>query len=389
MPSPPLRPFARSLAPPRPRASVARAAWLALLALAFVAIGIRSAGSARIKDLADVEGVRANALTGYGVVVGLAGTGDDNLAFTIQSLGSVAQRFGLTLPPNSRQGLKNAAAVMVTAELPAFARPGQRLDVTVSALGKAKSLRGGTLLLAELRGADGEIYALAQGSLAVGGLGVEARDGSRLTINVPSSGRIPDGASIERAVPSPFATSPAITLTLKSADFANARRVAAAIEAALGPGRARALDAVAVEVAAPADPAARTALLAAIQALEVTMDTPAARVIVNARTGTVVFGGAVRVAPAAVAHGSLTVRIEEDPYVSQPAPFSRGRSERVEDSRIDVDQPPARAFVFAPGVALADLVDAVNKVGASPADLVAILEALKQAGALQADLVII
>lgn len=378
--------------------SLARALWLGLAILIIVGLGIRSAGSAaaqpapagtRIKDLADFEGVRPNPLTGFGLVVGLAGTGDDNLDYAIQATRSAAQRLGLSLPPTSRQGLKNAAAVMVVAELPPFARPGQRIDVTVSAIGKARSLRGGTLLLTELKGPDGQVYALAQGSLAVGGLGVDARDGSRVTINVPSSGRIPDGATVERAAPAALGATPDLMLALRRPDFTDAQSVAAAINARLGPGSARALDSVGVAIAAPPDPAARAQIIALVEGLPVATAPAAARVVVNARTGTIVIGGAVRVAPAAVAHGSLTVRIEEEPFVSQPAPFSRGRTVEASDSRIEVDQPPARAFVFAPGAALSDVVDAINRVGASPADLVAILEALKQAGALKAELVII
>lgn len=359
------------------------------IALAFVAAGVSSAQSERIKDLATFQGVRSNPLVGYGVVVGLNGTGDDNLDYVIQSIRSATQRLGVTLPPGARPGLKNAAAVMITADLPAFAKPGQRIDVTVAAIGKAKSLRGGTLVMAPMQGADGETYAIAQGSLAVGGLGVEGRDGSKVVINVPSTGRIPDGASVERAVDTGFAATPALTLNLRQADFADANRVAAAINRALGPGRAHALDAVSVEIAAPLDATARVALMGLVEAVEITPDTPAARVIVNARTGTIVIGGAVRVMPAAVAHGNLTVRITEDIRVSQPAPFSRGQTTVTPSSAITVEQEPARAFVFNPGVRLSDIVDAINKVGAAPADLVAILEALKQAGALKAELIVI
>jgi flagellar P-ring protein precursor FlgI len=395
-PRPAPRRFVRSDAPGQPVGprALGRALWLVLAIVAIVALGVRSAGSAstgvaRIKDLADFEGVRSNPLTGFGLVVGLAGTGDDNLDYAIQATRSAAQRLGVSLPPASRQGLKNSAAVMLIAELPAFARPGQRIDVTVSAIGKAKSLRGGTLLLAELKGPDGQVYALAQGSLAVGGLGVDARDGSRVTINVPSSGRIPDGATVERAAPAALDAAPVLTLALRRPDFTDAQAVAAAINARLGPGRARALDSVAVALDAPADPAGRAALIGRIEGIEIAPSPAAARVIVNARTGTIVIGGAVRVAPAVVAHGSLTVRIEEEPFVSQPAPFSQGRTVEASDSRIEVEQPPAQAFVFAPGAALSDVVDAINRVGASPSDLVAILEALKQAGALKAELVII
>jgi len=362
---------------------------LPLVAAALACLGARAAHSERLKDVADFQGVRSNQLAGYGVVVGLNGTGDDNLEYTLQSVRSAAQRLGVTLPPGARASLKNAAAVMLTAELPPFAKPGQRIDVTVAAIGKAKSLRGGILLMAPLQGADGRTYAVAQGSLAVGGLGVEGHDGSKVTINVPSAGRIPDGATVERAVEGGFGAGPTLTLNLKRADFTDAERVAAAVDRALGPGHAHAVDPVSIEVTAPPDAAARTALMARLEAVEIAPDTPAARVIVNARTGTIVIGGAVRVSPAAVAHGNLIVRISEDLNVNQPAPFSGGRTVVTPRSTIGVEQEPSRMFLFAPGVALSDLVDAVNRVGASPSDLVAILEALKQAGALKAELIVI
>ena len=343
----------------------------------------------RIKDIARFEGVRSNAITGYGIVVGLSGTGDDNLEYTVQSLKSAAARLGVTLPPGVAPALKNAAAVMLTAELPPFARPGQRLDVTVSALGKAKSLRGGTLLLAPMQGADGEIYALAQGNLAVGGFGAEGRDGSKIVVGTPSSGRIPGGAAVERAVPSPFAASDVLTLDLNDQDFSAARTVAEAINAAIAPGIATANDAATVIVRAPADIAARLARAAQIESLEVRLGPPIARVIVNARTGTVVIGGEVRILPAAIAHGNLTVRVGEDRQVSQPAPVSGGQTVVTTKSTIEAEQNPARMALFAPGARLGDIVDAVNALGAAPGDLVAILEALRAAGALRAELVVI
>ena len=235
----------------------------------------------RIKDLARFEGLRGNALSGYGLVVGLSGTGDDNLEYTVQSMRSAAARLGVVLPPGVAPGLKNAAAVMITAELPAFAKPGQRIDVTVSALGKAKSLRGGTLLMAPLQGADGEVYALAQGNLAVGGFGVEGRDGSKIIVNTPSSGRVPGGATVERAVANPFAAGTAMMLDLNDGDFGTAKAVAAAINAAVGPGTASAVDATSIRVAAPADPGARIELAARIEMLDAVAAAPAARVVVN------------------------------------------------------------------------------------------------------------
>ncbi len=341
----------------------------------------------RIKDIAHFAGVRANALTGYGIVVGLSGTGDDNLEYTVQSLKSAAARLGVMLPPGVNPGLKNAAAVMITAELPPFAKPGQRLDVTVSALGKAKSLRGGTLLMAPMQGADGEVYALAQGNLAVGGFGAEGRDGSKIVVGTPSSGRVPGGASVERAVPSPFAGSDALTLDLDTQDFSAARAIADAISATGNP--ANAIDAATISIRAPIDTAARIALAARIESLEIALAAPPARVIVNARTGTVVIGGEVRILPAAIAHGNLTVRVTENSQASQPGALSGGRTIVTTQSSVEAGEAPGRMALFAPGAKLGDIVDAVNALGAAPGDLVAILEALKAAGALRAELVVI
>lgn len=343
----------------------------------------------RIKDLGTFEGIRSNQLTGYGIVVGLAGTGDDSLEYTVQGMKGVASRFGLTLPPGVNPALKNAAAVIVTAELPAFAKPGQKLDITVSALGKAKSLRGGTLLVTPLTGADNQIYAMAQGNLAVGGLGISGADGSNLTVNIPTAGRIPGGASVERAVADAFGTRPEILFNLSEADLTTVGRVANAINGALGPGRARAVDAVTVAISAPQGAVVRTALMAQIENLPVDPADAPARVIVNARTGTVVINGAVRIAPAAVSHGKLTVRVDEKPTISQPLPFSKGQTALQPNSALSVDEEKRPMFDFHPGASLADIVKAVNEIGASPADLVAILEALKQAGAMKADLVVL
>jgi flagellar P-ring protein precursor FlgI len=343
----------------------------------------------RIKDIARFSGVRANALTGYGVVVGLSGTGDQNLEFTIQSLKSATARLGVLIPPGIAPQLKNAAAVMITAELPAFAKPGQRLDVTVSALGQAKSLRGGTLLLAPMQGADGEIYALAQGNLAVGGFGAEGKDGSKIVVGTPSSGRIPGGASVERAVPSPFAGDAALRLDLNEQDFSAARSIAEAINTALGSEVAGADDGATISIRAPADVRQRIALAARIESLDVRLGAPPARVIVNARTGTVVIGGEVRILPAAVAHGNLTVRITENQQASQPNPFGGGRTAITQQSTVEAGEAPGRMQLFEPGARLGDIVDAVNALGAAPGDLVAILEALKAAGALRAELVVI
>lgn len=367
-----------------------RIAAFVLFAMLAAALTFPNAARAdRIKDIARFAGPRANQLTGYGLVVGMAGGGDDNLEYTVQSLKSAAARMGVSLPLGVAPGLKNAAAVMITADLPAFAKVGQRIDVTVSAFGKAKSLRGGTLLMAPLQGADGQVYALAQGSLSVGGFGAEGKDGSKVVVNTPTSGRIPGGASVEREVANPFASGASLTLDLFDGDFSTAQNVARAINAALGAGLAAPVDAMSVRIAAPADPAARIALAAAIESLDVDISAPPARVVVNARTGTIVIGGNVRVLPAAIAHGSLTVRVSENDQVSQPGPFSQGQTAKTAQSNVDAQQAPGRMALFEPGVALSDLVRAVNALGVAPGDLVAILEALKQAGALRAELVVI
>ncbi|MBA14781.1 MAG: flagellar biosynthesis protein FlgI [Sphingomonas sp.] len=360
-----------------------------LLALFALFAMVQPAAAQRVKDLGGFQGIRANQLTGYGIVVGLPGTGDDNLEYTVQSMRGVASRFGLELPPGVNPALKNAAAVVITAELPAFAKPGQRLDVTVSALGKAKSLRGGTLVLTPLLGADGNIYAMAQGGLVVGGLGAEGRDGSSIVVNIPSSGRIPEGASVERTVDTGFDTAPYLTFNLSRADFTTAQHVADAINFHFGDNRARAVDAVSVAVMAAPGADIRAAMISEIENLPVQAAEAAARVIVNARTGTVVINSAVRVRPAAVSHGSLTVRIDEAPRVSQPAPFSRGQTTTEEQSSVGVHEERRPMFILDGGANLADIVKAVNAIGASPGDLVAILQALKEAGALDAELVIL
>jgi flagellar P-ring protein precursor FlgI len=343
----------------------------------------------RIKDLGEFQGIRTNQLTGYGIVVGLPGTGDDNLQYTIQSMKSVASRFGLQLPASANEGLKNAAVVMVTADLPPFAKPGQTLDITVASLGKAKSLRGGALILTPLYGADGQIYAMAQGNLAVGGLGAEGKDGSQIVVNIPSTGRIPEGATVERAVATGFDTTPALTFNLAQSDFTTAQNVAAAINQRLGAGTAEAVDGVSIRVHAPQGADIRTALMSEIENLDVVAADPPARVIVNARTGTVVINSAVRVGAAAVSHGKLTVRIDETEHVSQPLPLSQGQTATEQKSNVAVDEEHHPMFLLDPGPKLADIVKAVNAIGASPADLVAILEALKEAGALKADLIIL
>ncbi len=342
----------------------------------------------RIKDLAFVSGVRSNHLVGYGLVVGLNGSGDKT-PFAEQSLKSMLKKFGIHLPPDLKTNSKNIAAVAVHADLPAFAKPGQKIDVTVSSLGNAKSLRGGTLLMTPLKGIDGQVYAIAQGSLLVSGLDASGADGSRITINVPSVGRIPDGAMVERSVPTGFDRGNTITLNLKQPDFTTASRMVSAINKMFGEGTARALDAESVEVRAPRLRNQRVSFLSMLENIEVDPDDGPARIIVNSRTGTVVISKTVRVKPAAVSHGNLTVRITENPTVSQPNPLAGGETQVTPESAIAIEQGNKRMFKFAPGVNLDEIVQAVNKVGVSPSDLVAILEALKQVGALQAELMVI
>jgi flagellar P-ring protein precursor FlgI len=367
-----------------PRVMAALIAMMAALSLV-----ASPAHADRIKDIGTFEGLRANQLVGYGVVVGLAGTGDDSLDYATQGVKGVISRFGLTLPPGVNPALKNAAAVMVTAELPTFAKPGQRLDVTVSALGKAKSLRGGTLVLTPLRGADGEIYGMAQGNLAVGGLGVSGADGSQLSVNVPSAGRIPSGATVERAVATGFDTAPTLTFNLADSDLTTALRVADAINLAFNDKRAKALDGVSISIDAPQGKENRIMMMGLIENIQVKPADPPAKVIVNARTGTVVINGQVQITPAAISHGKLTVTVKEAPRIVQPAPFSKGETAVEPSSSVEAKEEKNPMFLFKGGASLADIVKAVNAVGASSSDLVEILEALKQAGAMKAELEII
>jgi flagellar P-ring protein FlgI len=345
----------------------------------------------RIKDLATVAGVRSNQLVGYGLVVGLDGTGDRTAQtpFTVQSLKNMLGQLGVTVPPNVNLQLRNVAAVMIHADLPPFAKPGQTIDITVSSMGNATSLRGGSLLMAPLKGADGQIYAIAQGNLVVGGLGVEGRDGSRITVNVPSVGRIPNGATVEREVPTAFAQGDSVMLNLHRPDFTTANRLADAINDTMGPRTAHPVDGSSVRVSAPIDPGQRVAFVSMLENLRVEAGAPPAQVIVNSRTGTVVIGSNVQVLPAAVTHGSLSVTITESLQVSQPAPFSRGRTVITPETDIAIVEEANPMFLFGPGVTLEEIVRAVNQVGAAPGDLVAILEALRQAGALRAQLIII
>lgn len=350
-----------------------------------------SAQAQRIKDLASIAGVRSNQLVGYGLVVGLDGTGDQTsqTPFTVQSFKNMLKQYGITLPANVNPQLKNVAAVAIHADLPAFSKQGQNIDITVSSLGNAKSLRGGSLLMTPLRGADGQIYAVAQGNLIVGGFGISGSDGSKVSVNIPSVGRIPNGASVEREVPNPFANMKKLVLNLHRSDFTTAKRVVQAINQVLGPDSAHALDAVSVQVLTPPTTSQKVEFVSFLENLEIEAAEGPARIIVNSRTGTVVISSTVRVRPAAVSHGSLTVTISESPQVSQPNPLAAGETVVVPQTQIDVEQAESRMFMFSPGVSLNEIVQAVNQVGAAPGDLVAILEALKQAGSLSAELIVI
>ncbi|UTW46387.1 flagellar basal body P-ring protein FlgI [bacterium SCSIO 12696] len=349
----------------------------------------------RVKDIASVAGVRSNQLIGYGLVVGLDGTGDQTTQtqFTVQSFRNLLSQLGVVIPPNINPQLKNVAAVMVHADLPPFAKSGQMIDVTVSSVGNAQSLRGGSLLMTPLKGADGQVYAVAQGSLVVGGFGAEGADGSRVTVNIPSSGRIPNGASVERTVPTPFANSNQLVLNLHQHDFTTAQRLSEVINRNFGPGTAAPLDGSSIKVNTPVDMAQKVAFFAEVENLEFTPGQAAARIVVNARTGTIVMGSGVQILPAAVAHGNLSVTISESIDVSQPGPFSDGETLAVPNTDIAITEEQARVFAIGAdgkgATSVEEIVRAINQVGAAPGDLMAILEALKQAGALRGELVVI
>lgn len=350
------------------------------------------AWAGRIKEVAAIEGVRSNQLTGFGLVIGLDGTGDQTtqMPYTTQTLSNYLQQMGITLAPElaSRLQLKNVAAVLVTAELPAFARPGQSMDVTVSSLGNAKSLKGGTLISTPLRGADGQVYALAQGSLIIAGAGAAA-GGSRVQINHLGAGRIPGGAQVERTVPTPLLEGDSIKLGLEASDFQTARRVAAAINQRFGDGVARALDGRTVDVRAPVEPNDRISFIAELEELPVEASIPAARVVINSRTGSIVLNQAVTLGPCAIAHGNLSVSISSTPIISQPGPLSSGQTVVAEKANIEIRQEPGILIQVPTAPKLADVVRALNALGATPQDLLAILQAIKAAGALNAELEVI
>lgn len=368
---------------------------LVVLIIALCLSGLSGAASAqRIKDVASIQGVRSNQLIGYGLVVGLPGTGEQN-PFTEQSFRTMLANFGIRMDPNIRPNVRNVAAVAVHAELPAFSKPGQTIDVTVSSVGEAKSLQGGSLLQTFLRGVNGEVYAVAQGSLVVSGFGAEGGDGSRIVVNTPTVGRIPNGAMVERAVPSGFATGDSLTLNLHYPDFTTAKSLADTINERLGASPesgyviATPIDAASVRVTAPRDAGQRVGFLATLENFEFTPADAPARVVINSRTGTIVIGSEVRLLPAAITHGGLTVTISENQQVAQPNAFADGETAVTTQSIVDVDLADSRMFKFEPGVTLDQLVRAVNEVGAAPGDLMAILEALRQAGALRGELIII
>lgn len=358
-----------------------------LMTLAFCLVSFDLSAD-RLKDIANVQGVRSNQLVGYGLVVGLGGTGD-NTPFTSQTFRNLMTKFGITIPNGVDPKAKNVAAVSIHAELPPFAKPGQKIDITASSLGDSKSLRGGSLIMTPLKGADGRVYAMAQGSLIVGGFGAEGADGSSIKVNVPSVGRIPNGATVELAIASPFHRGDTLTFNLHRADFTTAMNVTSRINDLLGPSTAYAQDASSITVKAPRDASQRVSFLSMLENLNVETGEEAARVVINSRTGTIVVGRNVKVLPAAVTHGSLSVTISESVGVSQPNAFGDGETVVVPQSEVSAAQEPSRMFQFGPATTLSQIVQAVNNVGAAPGDIMAILEALKQAGALKADLIVI
>lgn len=342
----------------------------------------------RIKDLASIQGVRSNQLVGYGLVVGLPGTGEQS-PFTEQSFRTMLNNFGITLPSNLKPKIKNVAAVTVTAELPAFAKPGQKIDITVSSIGSAGSLRGGTLMQTFLKGLDGQVYAIGQGNLVVGGFGVQGEDGSSVVANTPTVGRIPNGAMVERSVPNGLAHGDYLTFNLHRSDFTTARRMADAINSLVGPKTASAMDATSVKVLAPRDVSQRVSYIATLENVQFEPADSPAKVIVNSRTGTIVIGKDVKLQPAAITHGGLTVTIAANQQVNQPNPFADGETVTTKQTLIDVAQDDTRMFVLDAGANLDDLVRAMNEIGAAPGDLMAILEALKESGSLQGELIVI
>ncbi len=353
----------------------------------------------RVKDLVTVAAMRPNQLVGYGLVVGLEGTGDGtDVSFTVQSMRAMLSRLGVSLegaltdfeqaPARGRNNIQNVAAVMITAELPGMSKPGQKIDINVSAIGRAKSLRGGNLLLTSLRGIDGQVYALAQGPLTATGVEASAA-GSKVSIGVPTSARIPGGGIVERTIDTPFEKSDHVVLNLREPDFTTATAIVKSVNEKYGAGIARAIDPVSIAIRAPEDVSQRVAFISMIENMDVIPGEPPARVVVNARTGTVVISRNVKVSASAVSHGTISVRVTATNEVSQPNPLSQGQTAAVQNADISISDPRAPMFLFQPGVDLKQIVDAVNQVGATPSALIAILEALKNSGGLRAELIII
>ncbi len=360
---------------------------------------LQSAWADRVKDLAAVAAQRSNQLIGFGLVVGLQGTGDDaSVPFTTQSMKAMLSQMGVRIDgplsdfeqaaTTSRISINNSAAVMVTADLPGFAKPGQRIDVNVSAIGKASNLRGGSLVMTALRGVDGEIYAIAQGALTATGIDASAA-GSKVAIGVPTSARIPSGALVERIVDTPFDKAESIVFNLRDNDYSTMNTIVSAINTKFGDGLAQALDGTSISVRAPMDMNQRIAFMSELENIEVQPSEPPARVVINSRTGTVVINRAVRVTAAAVSHGTISVAISATNEVSQPNALAGGQTQAVQNAQVNVSEPNKPMFLFKPGVDLREIVDAVNQVGASPSALIAIMEALKSSGSLRADLIII
>ena len=372
-----------------------------LLFCVFLSVGIvPQANADRIKDLASPASARANQLIGYGLVVGLQGTGDgSSIFFTTQSLSAILGKLGVSITgqladfetanaATGRLDLKNVAAVMVTAELPGFTKPGQRIDVSVSAIGKATNLRGGSLLLTSMRGANGEVYALAQGPLTATGIDA-AGAGSKVVVGVPTSGRIPNGGIVEREVLTPFEKTDFVVINVRESDFSTTIAIVNKINETFGDGVAKALDPVSIIIEAPEDSTQRVSFMSMVENLDVVPAEPPARIVINSRTGTVVISRQVKVTAAAVSHGTISVTVAATNEVSQPLPFSQGETVPVQNADIEVAEPNKPMFLFQPGVDLRQIVDAVNQVGATPSSLIAIVEALKSSGSLRAELVII
>jgi flagellar P-ring protein precursor FlgI len=382
----------QTLAPQGTRQQLLRKALVRACITVFCLAFGASAQAARIKEIASIEGVRSNQLTGFGLIVGLDGTGDQTtqMPYTTQGLSNYLRQLGMTLPAAqlSQLQMKNVAAVLVTAQLPAFARPGQLLDISVSSVGNSKSLKGGTLIATPLKGADGEVYAMAQGNIIVAGAGASA-GGSKVTVNHLSVGRIPDGAQVERSVPTALQEGSSISLSLNASDFQTARKVAAAVNKRFGDGVATALDGRTVQVQAPASPNERISFLAEMEELPVEASVQAAKVIINARTGSIVLNQAVSLGACAIAHGNLSISISSTPSVSQPNALSGGQTVVTEKAAIDIKAEPGKLIQIPAAAQLADVVRALNSLGATPQDLLAILQAIKSAGALNAELEVI